>query len=310
MHDTDRARLTGMLLCLASAVCFGVAAVFAREATATGLTVPTMLVTRFTLAAAVFWVIVRLGRRGVPTGRLLAACAAMGTLGYAFQSMLYFNALTRIDATLVALLLYVYPAIVVALAVVLRRERAETRTLVALGCSLGGLLLLLGGDGIGAGGVALTGVAMALGAALSYAVYITVAAGVLERADVIAMSAIVCTGAAVSLAVVGAASGTLVRPTAAGLAWSALLGVVSTVGAVGCFFAGVQRIGASRASVLSCLEPVVTALAAMALYGEALTPARLAGGAAVLGAVVVMQSRGRRTQPLEAEAPLQPVPTA
>ena len=47
--------------------------------------------------------------------------------GYAAQSGLYFSALTRIDASLVALILYVYPVLVMAAAIALGRERASRR---------------------------------------------------------------------------------------------------------------------------------------------------------------------------------------
>ena len=47
----------------------------------------------------------------------------LGAVGYAMQSAFYFGALTRIDASLVGLLLYAYPALVLLLAYALRRER-------------------------------------------------------------------------------------------------------------------------------------------------------------------------------------------
>ena len=49
----------------------------------------------------------------------------MGAFGYAAQSGLYFSALTRIDASLLALLLYVYPVLVMAGAITIGRERAS-----------------------------------------------------------------------------------------------------------------------------------------------------------------------------------------
>ena len=65
------------------------------------------------------------------------------------------------------------------------------------------------------------------------------------------------------------------------------IAVVSTVGAVGLFFAGLQRVGPTAASILSTLEPVVTVALAFVVFGESLGAAQLAGGALVLAAVVV-----------------------
>lgn len=297
-HDESSARassssLRGVLACLASAAAFGVAPVFGREVDALGVSVTTMLAFRFGLAAIVFWTVALRRSARIPRGRALFTCIAMGGLGYAVQSSLFFTALTYVDATLVALLLYLYPTLVVVLAVGLRRESADLRMVVALITSLGGLALLLGG-GTAAGSGAVLGVLLGIGAAFVYALYITLAQGVLATTDVFAALAVITTSASTSLFVFGAASGRLTVPSAAALGWIGLLALVSTVVAGGLFLIGVGSLGASRASILSCVEPVITAVVAVALYAEVLTPSRVAGGAAVLAAVVVLETRGVR----------------
>ena len=97
-------------------------------------------------------------------------------------------------------------------------------------------------------------------------------------------SALVCTGAAATLTLGGVARrrpATRARVSAAGYGWLAGIAVVSTVGAVGLFFAGLRRVGPTAASILSTLEPVVTVVLAFAVFGESLGPAQLAGGALV-----------------------------
>ncbi len=79
--------------------------------------------------------------------------------------------------------------------------------------------------------------------------------------------------------------------TAAGWGWIACLAVVSTVGAIGLFFAGLRRVGPTTASILSTVEPLVTVVLAFAVFGEALGPVQLAGGALVLAAVLALQTR-------------------
>ena len=69
---------------------------------------------------------------------------------------------------------------------------------------------------------------------------------------------------------------------------------MSTVVGVACFFGGVSRVGASNAAITSCVEPVVTAVSAVIVYGERLTLGQLLGGAAVLGAVVMLSARGHQ----------------
>jgi drug/metabolite transporter (DMT)-like permease len=74
----------------------------------------------------------------------------------------------------------------------------------------------------------------------------------------------------------------------AGFAWLGGLALVSTVGAIALFFAGLRRVGPTAASILSTLEPVVTVALAFVVFGESLGPVQLAGGALVLLAVLAV----------------------
>jgi drug/metabolite transporter (DMT)-like permease len=107
----------------------------------------------------------------------------------------------------------------------------------------------------------------------------------------------VCTGAAITLTL-GALSGGDLEPahvSAAGLGWLAGLAVVSTVGAIALFFAGLRRVGPTTASILSTVEPVVTVALAFLAFGETLGRAQLAGGALVLLAVLAVRAPARTT---------------
>jgi drug/metabolite transporter (DMT)-like permease len=129
-----------------------------------------------------------------------------------------------------------------------------------------------------------------------YTTYILVSEGVVGRVTPRVLSALVCTGAAVSLTAGSALLGEL-RPgelTAAGWGWLACLALVSTVAAVSLFFAGLQRVGPTTASIISTAEPVVTVLLAFLVFGELLGPVQLVGGALVLGAVLMLASRRPR----------------
>ena len=108
------------------------------------------------------------------------------------------------------------------------------------------------------------------------------------RPDVLAT--LVCTGAAVSLALGAGLTGQL-RPgalTAAGWGWLACLAVVSTVGAIALFFAGLRGSGPSSAAFLATAVPVVFVVLAFVAFGERLGDVQLAGGALVLAAVVIL----------------------
>jgi drug/metabolite transporter (DMT)-like permease len=291
-------RSSGTAMCLGSGAAFGAMAVFGKLAYGEGATVGTLLAVRFVLAAALFWALVLAGGTAHEVRALrrrdLGIGLALGGCGYALQAGCYFAALERIDASLVSLLLYTYPAIVAAAAVALGRERLDGRRLAALGLASGGLVLVVAGAGAGA--LDPLGAALALAAALVYSTYILVSDGVVGRVRPVVLSALVCTGAAASLTVGSALLGDL-RPgalTAAGWGWLACLAVVSTVAAITLFFAGLRRVGPTTASILGTVEPIVTVLLAFLVFGETLGAVQLVGGAFVVAAVVILNARRSR----------------
>jgi drug/metabolite transporter (DMT)-like permease len=168
----------------------------------------------------------------------------------------------------------------------------------ALVAASAGTLLVL----VGAAGAELDalGALLAFGAAATYTVYILVADTVVGRVSPLLLSALVMTGAAVTLAVRALLSGGVDLGFAPrGWFWLACIAGVSTVLAMLAFFAGLRRTGPSSAAILSTFEPVVTtALAAVAL-GELLTPVQLVGGVLVLSAVVALRARPGRADAAE-----------
>jgi drug/metabolite transporter (DMT)-like permease len=294
-------RSSGTLMCLGSGAAFGAMAIFGKLAYDEGANVGTLLAVRFTIAAAVFWVLLPRREIGAIDAGDAAAGIALGACGYALQAGLYFSALQRIDASLLSLLLYTFPAIVAAAAVALGRERLDGRKLAALGLASGGLVLVVAGAGAGA--LDPLGAALGLGAAVVYSAYILVSDGIAARVAPRVLAALVCSGAAAALAAGSAALGEL-RPgdlTATGWGWIACLALVSTVGAIGLFFAGLKRVGPTTASILATVEPLVTVLLAFLVFGETLGGVQLAGGALVVAAVLVLQAPRLRMARLDYE---------
>jgi drug/metabolite transporter (DMT)-like permease len=292
----------GPLLCLLSAAGFGAMGIFGKLAYDAGVDVGELLLVRFTLAAAALLAVAaaRGALRGLSRRAVLVALA-MGAIGYATQSGLYFSALERMDASLLALVLYTYPALVCAGAVALGRERASARRVLALLLASAGAALVL--VGAASGSLDALGVAMGFGAALAYTVYILVGDRAVAGIPLLALTALVCTGAASTFAIAALArGGPELGFAAAGWGWLGAIALVSTVGAILLFFAGLARVGPSAAAILSVLEPVVTVALAAATFGESLAAVQLGGGALVLAAVVIMQWPHRSPPPREALA--------
>jgi len=286
-----RDKFAGVLLIALYASAFGAMAIFARFAYAAGADVYGLLAVRFVLAAIAMGVVLRVRGIGLPPLRRVLALAAMGGIGYVSQSYCFFSALNHAQASLVALLLYLYPLFVTILAAIFLKEKLTTAAVIALVlCSVGAGLTVGGGQG------SPLGIALGLAAAVIYSVYIVVGARVTAGVNAIATTTVICTAAAVVYVAIGILRSSAGVPpqfpsTAGG--WLALLAIalVSTVLAILTFFAGLQRLGAAKASMLSTLEPVVTVLLAAALLGEQIGMAQAVGGGLILLGVLWLTRR-------------------
>ncbi|MDO3701873.1 DMT family transporter [Micromonospora sp. C28SCA-DRY-2] len=331
----------GAALCLLSAACFGAMAIFGKLAYQAGVSPGTLLLVRFSLAAALLGMVLLArqdlrreapGPPGEPADRpaaarrrLLATAVGLGAVGYATQASLFFSALQLMDASLLSLILYTYPVLVTVAAVLLGRDRltpgrggpAAVRrrgrtprvpraALVAASC--GTLLVLLG-----AGGVSFhpRGALLAFGAAITYTGYILVADTVVHRLPPVVLSALVMAGAAGTLGARALLTGGVdLDFRMPGWFWLACIAVVSTVLAMLTFFAGLKRTGPSTAAILSTFEPVVTTGLAALTLGESLSAVQLVGGVLVLSSVAVLQVRPARNQDRDAAGPSAPVQLA
>ena len=276
-------------------------AIFGKLAYEDGVSTLTLLAVRFSLATVIFAVLLvarpatARSLRGAGT-RTLAIGLGLGAIGYATQAGLFFAALQRLDASLLALVLYTFPAWVMLGSFAIGRERPTRRRVLALGLSSTGLVILLAGAS--GGGVDPAGVALGLGAAVTYTVYILVADRAGPEISSLALTTLVCLGAACTLGLVGIASGSLdLALSADAWLWLVLIAVVSTAMPIVAFFAGLSRVGPSTAAILSTLEPVVTVALAYLAFSEVLSGVQLAGAALVLGAAVLLAAPARRGSP-------------
>ena len=289
----------GAALCLLSAAGFGAMAIFGKLAYEEGVSTHALLLVRFVLGAAFFGALLAARpalRPRRPGRRALLIGLGLGAIGYATQAGLFFAALRRMDASLLALLLYTYPAWVTIAAFALGRERLSARRLLALGLSSTGLVIVLAGAA--GGDFDTAGAAMGIGAAIAYTTYILVADGTGIAIPPTALSALVCAGAAATFALAAVARGGVdLGFPAEGWLWLGLIAAVSTALPIVAFFAGMARVGPSAASILSTFEPVVTVALAYVAFSERLSAAQLAGAALELAAAVLLAAPGVRRPP-------------
>jgi drug/metabolite transporter (DMT)-like permease len=74
--------------------------------------------------------------------------------------------------------------------------------------------------------------------------------------------------------------------------WAVGVGIalIPTMIAISLFLAGLPRVGAARAALLSTWEPVVTVFLAVVVLGDRLSLVQVLGGVLVIVAVIVVQA--------------------
>lgn len=291
-ENQTSSRTTGILLVAISAVTFGTLAISSRYALDDGMDTLTIMFLRFSLATVCMLALLALRHERLPRGSALLRLVGMGAVGYTLQAYCFITALEYASSGLVELLLYIYPALVTGLSIVILKEKPSRRALVALALALLGTALV-----VSPAGGRWQGIVLALLAAGIYSIYILVGAQVMKQVSAIQSSTVIFASAAVSAGLLMLIGGP--HPPQSTLGWGAMAAIVifATVIPVTTFLAGIGRVGPSTASMLSTFEPVVTVLLAAWLFGEVLAPVVLLGGALILAAVLLLAYGERKPAP-------------
>ncbi len=273
---------------LASATGFGTLAIFAKLGYASGLGTEQLLAFRFLLAAIGMWVLAMVvGQSPLRLARNQAmTLLGLGAVVYTGQSLTYFIALRTLPASLVVLIAYIYPSLVVVAGWLFLRRAVSAWYGVALAASFLGVAMLVGGAHFQLAWA----LVFAIASPTIYTGYILIGEKVMSSTPAVAASAVIMSGAALAFCVLAVLSHQLALPRNPG-GWAVGLGIAlfPTMFAISLFLAGLPRIGAARAALLSTWEPVVTVLLAVVVLGDRLSLVQVAGGVLVLLAVIVVQ---------------------
>jgi len=332
----DRSTALQLVLVLVSAAAFGSGALFVQPLYDEGMDALGILFWRFATAALFGWgfLLLSAGRRRSLRSlsrRRIGVLLLLGAL-YVGNSYAFIASLEVVSISLASIIAYLYPAIVAVVATRLLRRLEGRRAWIALGISIVGIALTVGGIPE-AEMPPLWGLALAFANPVIYATWIILqarlagerptSAGDLETesglaippADAEAISdapdpspaaALMTTATAFVYALLVLSTGGSLAPAAVPTnAWAPLLGLglVATAIAIQAFYAGVKRVGGARASLISTVEPVYTVALAVILFGESLTPMQIAGGALVIFAVILAETgrpdtvEGNATEP-------------
>lgn len=293
-HPTDASQLApGTIFTLLAATGFAGVSILTSLATASGLSLAALLAWRYVLAAVVLTVYVGThDYKRIPPREMLLFIS-IGGFGQALLVYLALSSLQYIPVATLAFLFYSYPAWVALVQAVRGAERLDLRRGGALLLSFAGIVTMVGLPG--AESVDRRGVILALSAALVYGAYIP-AMRVIQRDHPVApTSAYSKIGAALAFLMLSVGDRSFTWQLTPGT-WAVVLALVifSTVLPSVFFLMGLIRLGPVRTAIVSTVEPFLTALLGVVVLRQALTFPTLAGGALIIGAVVLLQFKRDR----------------
>jgi len=304
---------------LLSACAFGSGPLFAKPVYALGVDWHVLSAWRFLFGAAIAWLWVlawpgpRAGLRRLSRRAVLVA-VALGVL-YTGNSATYYAGLETVSASLAALIVYIYPALVAVLTLRFGRKLEGRRAWTALGVALVGVALSVGGIPAGTA-PPLVGLALIIASPIIYSLWIVLAARLSgERAEnetsrgaeAAGATALMMSATAGIYWVSALLLGRQVLPAEVPAdSWPGLVGVglISTFVAIQAFYAGAQRVGAAQAALVSTVEPIWTIALAALLLGDRLAPIQLAGGGLIIAAVLLAQTTPPAVSRVEGDARL------
>ncbi len=199
----------------------------------------------------------------------------------------YFYAVKLVGASIAALMLYTAPAYVAVASTKLLGEKPHRATFLALCLALTGAGLINMGSGMR---INVLGIAVAFMTAILYASYIIGAKKLLLIGIESKAVALVPYLSSVPILALYAflIEHHVLLDTLTQLAVSLYISFVPTGLAYALYSYGLQTVEASRASILSTVEPVSATVLAWLLLGEPITPAKALGGSLILLSAMIV----------------------
>lgn len=283
-----------------SAACFGTLAVLTPLAYRANAEPLPLLAWRFVIAAVLLFGVAGARNPGslvVPRADLLRF-SALALTGYGAASVCFFYALVYADASVVAVLLYAYPALVTLVGWVTGTEKPRVAQGLAVLITFLGCALVVGLIG-SAPRAAWQGIVLGLGAAVGYTLFNLLSHRWLPGRSRLVMMAYTFGIAALLPAFGAVASGGLAALSPA--SWDievwyllAVIVLVPTFAAIVLYLEGIRGLGPAQAAVLSTLEPLFTIALAAVVLQERLHPIQMLGAVLVLAGVVFSEVSARR----------------
>ena len=284
-----------LLLALAGSI-WGLNGLFVRVLSDAGLSPLTIVFVRYLCALAMLAPAISAASSRAKRDILalqpqqVACCVGLGLISNALGGVLSAYAIKRVGVSVTTVLLYTAPVFGCLLSRWLYAERLTKEKLAAIACNFGGVVLVVSAGGALAANAAVDGLLAGLAYGLTYALMAVIShpiSGTCHPLAIVYYGSLTVV-AALALPAFGSGELSLVLQPIPAIA-ALLYGGVSTVAANLLYQRGMAcGVETSKVAVITSVEVAVSAAMGMAVFGEALTAAKMAGICGVLGSIALM----------------------
>lgn len=288
-------KLIGILCAVGAAVCYGTNPLGALNLYAEGMNTPSVLFYRFGLAWMIIAVVMAFRKERLKVSR--REFLTLSTLGLLFiaSSLTLYLSFHLMPAGVASTILFTYPVMTAAIMAFFFHERISLATILSILLSLAGVLLLYWGDSEGALG--LSGVALVLISALTYALYIIVVDKCPLPMSGFKVNFYVLIWCTLGMMLFALLSGQPLMLPASPSAWFwvSWLAVVPAIMALVMMVYAAKYLGSTPTAILGALEPLTAVLIGVLAFGEPFSLRLLTGIVLILVAVaIVVLTKARR----------------
>lgn len=259
------------------------------------LTSPALALIRVASAALLFQVLHSLLiREGIRDRRDYGLLALYAVFGVVLNQLLYITALTLTTAMAAQTLVTVGPAMTLLIAILARKETATPLKWLGIAVAWLGALWLVGA-GVRTGNA--LGNLLALLNVAAYSVYLVISRGLLRKYNPLTVINWVFTFGAIGIAPWGIVplSQQITHLTATGWVAIAFIVLFPTVGAYWLIVYALKRIASSVVSVFVYMQPVITAMIAIPVLHEGVSPQLIPAALVIVAGVSLTLWEGRRS---------------
>ena len=285
-------KVKGYTLGALAAATYGMNPLFALPLYKAGMNPDSVLFFRYLFAIPVLGIMIKVrGRKFKLQKKEILPLIIMGLL-VALSSLTLFQSYNYMEAGIASTLLFIYPILVALIMSFVFKEKLTMQTILCILLALAGIgLLYKGGDGTT---LSLTGIALVIISALSYAIYIvSVNQSTLKNVATLKLTFYILLFG-LTLFLVRIDFGKSLHIVNTWYLWGNLIALAIFPTAISflCTTQAIQYIGSTPTAILGALEPLTAVFFGVTIFGESLTPRLSCGIVMIILAVAFIRAAG------------------